>query len=358
MAQFSKITSLVAIHDAITIQRTSHGIPQITASNREDLCYGIGYVHAVDRLVQMMMVRAIARGRASEYFLGSEDLISLDTFMRWLHLEYRIQEEVEKLSPDVRSELDAYCTGLNTALADGRRPLEFFITGYHPDNWTIGDTILTGKILSYLGLAQAQGEGEKFLIQLIQEGVDEARIRALFPGITEPIDYELIQQITLRDEVVPSHLWSRILPRFHSSNNWVVSGEHTRSGHPILAADPHLEIDRLPPIWYEMTWRIGTHTTQGITMPGLPLMVFGRNPNIAWANTYGFMDMMDYFIEECRDGEYLYEGEWLPFEDRHETIVPKGKQPIHLTFYENHHGVLEGDPYQPGKYLTMAFSGR
>ncbi len=52
-----------------------------------------------------------------------------------------------------------------------------------------------------------------------------------------------------------------------------------------------------------MTWRIGTHITQGITMPGLPLMVFGRNPNIAWANTYGFMDMMDYFIEECRDGE-------------------------------------------------------
>lgn len=93
-------------------------------------------------------------------------------------------------------------------------------------------------------------------------------------------------------------------------------------------------------------------------MPGLPAVVMGRNNTIAWGGTYGFMDMIDYFIEDCRDKSYLYDGKWIPFDQRTETIRPKKKQPVTMTFYENPHGVLEGDPAKPGKYLTMAFTGR
>jgi penicillin amidase len=68
-----------ANHEKITIQRNSHGIPIISATNREDLCFGIGYAHACDRLVQIMLVCAIAQGRASEKFVGSDEF---DKFMR------------------------------------------------------------------------------------------------------------------------------------------------------------------------------------------------------------------------------------------------------------------------------------
>jgi penicillin amidase len=96
----------------------------------------------------------------------------------------------------------------------------------------------------------------------------------------------------------------------------------------------------------------------GITMPGVPAIVMGRSNHIAWGGTYGFMDMIDYFIEDCKDKKFLYDGKWLDFEKRTETIKPKKNESITLTFYENHHGVLEGDPTQPGKYLSMAFTGR
>ena len=92
----TKMLTTQAISGKITIQRNSYGIPTITASNRENLCYGIGYAHAWDRLVQMMLVRAIAQGRASEKFVGSNKLIEVDKFMRWIHFERDIEMEIKK----------------------------------------------------------------------------------------------------------------------------------------------------------------------------------------------------------------------------------------------------------------------
>ena len=37
----------------------------------------------------------------------------------------------------------------------------------------------------------------------------------------------------------------------NGSNNWAVSGSRTKSGKPILANDPHLELT-LPSVWFEM----------------------------------------------------------------------------------------------------------
>jgi penicillin amidase len=199
---------------------------------------------------------------------------------------------------------------------------------------------------------------EKFLVQMIQHGVDEDRIKELFPYLKEKIDYDLIKEVQSPVEIVPDRLWNSALPNLRASNNWVVSGKKTKSGQPILASDPHMEVNRLPALWYEMIWKVGDQVTMGITMPGLPVMVFGRTNHLAWAGTYGFMDMIDYFIEEYRDEKFLYDGKWIPFEKRTETIRPKKKEPITLTFYENHHGVLEGQPEGPGKYLCMAFTGR
>ncbi|MCI0494411.1 penicillin acylase family protein [candidate division KSB1 bacterium] len=347
-----------AIKNDVFIQRNSNGVPTISASNREDLCFGIGYAHAWDRMVQLMLVRAIGQGRASEKFAGSDELIAVDKFMRWIHFEKDIDLEIAKLDPDVKKELEAYCQGVNTVLSKKRRPLEFLMVGYRPESWEIKDCLITIRIMGYIGLAQAQGDMEKFLIQMIQNGVDENRIKSLFPYLTEKIDYDLIKQIKLINEIVPSHLWQGVLPNLRASNNWVISGKRTKSGQPILASDPHMEVNRLPALWYEMIWKLNDQNMMGITMPGVPAIVMGRTNDFAWGGTYGFMDMIDNFIEDCKDEKFLYDGKWLPFEKRIETITPKNKEPITLAFYENHHGALEGDPKEPGKYLSMAFTGR
>jgi len=358
MKNSTKSFTTKAIHKSVTIQRNGDGVPTVTAKNQQDLCYGIGYAHATDRLVQMMLVRAIVQGRCSEKFTGDEDLIEIDKFMRWIFLEKDIDREIEKLEPEVKKELDAYCAGINAVIAEKNRPFEFLLTGYKPEPWEIKDSIATAKVMGFVGLAQTQVDMQKFLIQMIQQDISEEKIRALFPYLTDKIDYDLIKSIQLDMKIIPDQIWNGILPNFKASNNWAVSGEKTKSGQPMLATDPHLEVNRLPAVWYEIVGNVNGEKIMGITMPGLPMTIMGRTSHLAWGVTYGFMDMIDYFIEDCEDEKFLRDGEWQSFEKREEIIKPKKKEPIHLTFYENHHGVLEGNPTKSGKYLAMDYTGR
>ena len=95
----------------------------------------------------------------------------------------------------------------------------------------------------------------------------------------------------------------------------------------------------------------------GATMPGLPAVLVGRNPDLAWSATYTFMDGTDSWIEQCRDGKYYREpDQWMPFDERKEIIKRKKKDPIEVVFYENNHGVLEGNPHQEGYYLSTAWA--
>ena len=69
------------------------------------------------------------------------------------------------------------------------------------------------------------------------------------------------------------------------------------------------------------------------------------------------MDASDSWIEQCKDGKYLKDGEWHDFTERKETIKRKKGAAIEVTYYENEHGVLEGNPYEEGYYLCTKWSG-
>ena len=66
----------------------------------------------------------------------------------------------------------------------------------------------------------------------------------------------------------------------------------------MLANDPHLEINRLPNVWYEIVLKTRDTYFMGATMPGLPAIIVGRNPDLAWGATYTFMDGTDSWIEK------------------------------------------------------------
>ena len=93
----------------------------------------------------------------------------------------------------------------------------------------------------------------------------------------------------------------------------------------------------------------------GATLPGVPSVMLGRSPHLAWSVTYGTMDMIDYFVEEVQDKKYRRGDKWRPFTVREEIIKPKKKNPIHIKIYENEHGILEGEPEENGYYLNFAW---
>ncbi|MFW5769129.1 MAG: penicillin acylase family protein [Spirochaetota bacterium] len=340
----------------ITVDRDRFGVPHIEAKSAADLYHALGSIHISDRYVQMMISRAVARGRLSEILAGTGPMIRTDIRMRRIDFAADAAVEISRVSPEALEGLEAYCDGVNAGIRNRRRPFKFILSGYRPEPWTPDDVILVTRSTSYIGLAQSQELLEKFILGILRRGMNPEKVRALFPALTDAIDVPLLEEIRY-DPLIPPEVYPSV-PAFTGSNNWVVHGSRTASGKPLLAADPHMEINRLPPLWYEASGRIDGASIMGATIPGIPLFIFGRTDRLAWAQTTGFMDMIDFFIEECTPEKYLYGGEWHPLKTREITLRPKGCKPISFTCCGIRDRVLELMPEEPGKYLSFAYTGR
>jgi len=343
----------------ITIKRNKNGIPEVIASTAVDLAYGNGFVHANDRQLHMFLTRIIMKGEAAEKLAADTELIELDKYIRRMRFAPDIEKEVKKLDDETKKELQAYSDGVNFFLDNNKRIFEFKMLGYKPEPWTLEDTLRQGKAFTYLGLTYAQGDMEKLIVQLIQNGIDEKRLKELYPYMKDEIDFDLIKKVKLQNPLVAESInWLEIIPRFTASNNWVVSGKRTKSGSPIMCGDPHLEVNRIPGVWHEIILRLPDNDFMGVGIPGAPGVLIGRNKNVAWSATYSFMDMIDYRIEECKDGKYKRDNKWLDFEVHEEIIKTKKGETIIEKVYENEHGILEGDPQNEGFYLVCNWSTR
>jgi penicillin amidase len=351
--------SLHGVKGEVSIQRLKNGYPHLRADHEIDLFYGLGYVHALDRPVQMWLLKLVGMGKASECLLSTPEMIAADKYLRWVDLAGDAMREAESSSPESRLVVDAYCKGVNDCMVKSGLPLEFRMVGYKPDAWTPADVALMSKMIGFVGLASTQADLEKFIIQLLQNGVDPARLRELFPPIREEItpEYlEILKKVKMPMPIIPPHaVWKNLLPSFSASNNWAVAPEKAASGKAILCGDPHLGL-QLPNIWYTAVLTTGDHYLMGASVPGIPAVAVGRTPHLAWSATYGTMDLSDFFIEEVKDGKYRRGEAWLPLTVREEVIRPKKGEPVTIRVYSTEHGVLEGEPDEDGFYLSFALS--
>ncbi len=346
--------------DTLRIERDRHGVPHIIARSEADLYRGLGYCHGSDRALQMSLVRVLAEGRAAEHLAATEEMVASDIFFRRLGLAVDAEAEAAKLSGRDRDLAQAYCEGVNCAL-ERRLPWELRILRYTPRPWSVADAIVLSRVIGYVALAQSQAEMERLLVELIQRGVSLELLQELFPGSLEGADFDLLRKVKLGDRIVPQAIGADLaLPKIISSNNWVLSGRKTASASPLLANDPHLEANRLPAVWYEVVLEHRDRFCIAGTMPGLPGALIGRTNDLAWGATYSFMDAIDSWVEHCRDGCYRRSAQgrdrWEPFRVRRETIKRKRGGELSVSFYENDHGVLDGDPHEEGFYLATRWS--
>ncbi|MDF1660271.1 MAG: penicillin acylase family protein [Planctomycetota bacterium] len=341
----------------INIQRDENGVPHVQASQRQDVYWGQGYVHGHDRALQLILMRILGTGRLAEFLDPSDDGVAVDRFFRRMNWSKNTETALAELDPKVRPFLDQYCDGVNAAL-NKSIPWELKLLGYRHEAWTVHDCIMLSRMIAYLTLVQSQAEMERLFIEIAQAGISQDKLEDLFPGLLEGMDLDLIKKVKLGERLVPENLkWSSPVSRMMASNNWVVAGHKTKSKKAMLANDPHLETNRLPNVWCEMVLSSADQTVLGGTMPGVPGVLSGRNNDLAWGVTYAFIDSVDSWIEHCKDGKYFRgEDDWRPFEVRKETIARKKASPVEVTFYENEHGVLDGDPFEENHYLATRWA--
>lgn len=342
--------------ESVAITRDDHGVPHIQAENLNDLTWGIGYAQATDRATQLQLMRIIGQGRLCELLDDSEDNFAIDKFFRRMNWRANDVSELAKLTPETRDWCQALCDGINAGLS-ARSVTLLKLLGYKPEPWRIQDIFLIVRMTSYLTLAQSQAEIEKVFLELAQSEISDARLATLFPVDWNITDRDLLRKVSIEDPIVPPEtLWQSAAPRTMASNNWVVSGALSASGAAMMANDPHLEVNRLPNVWYEMGLSCPEYQGLGYGMPGLPGLLVGRTPKVTWGATYTFMDTVDSWIEHCKEGKYRRGKRWQAFEVREELIKRKKHPDQQVTFYENRHGVLAGNPKEESYLLTTAWS--
>src|SRR5580700_9682172 len=286
----------------VTVGRDRWGVPHVIATSMEDAAFAMGVVHAQDRLWQMEVTRRVATGRISE-LIGAEG-VNIDRFIRRVGLHRVAREEELRLGPEARRMLKAYAAGVNGIAQSGRAlPIEYRLLGVTPEPWEPMHSLAALKLLA-LGLSM-NWDAELQRLELLRAIGPEhaARLDIVYPDANPTILAATVRAAGGSDARM------RLLTMFREaarwiptagcmSNSWVVSGERTTSGRPILCNDPHL-VPGMPSIWYAAHVRAGEDfESTGVTMPGLPFVIIGHNKRVAWGLTNSFADCQDLVIEE------------------------------------------------------------
>ena len=329
----------------VEITRDEWGIPRIRARSSGDAYFGLGFVHAQDRLWQMEMHRRIAQGRLAE--IAGEAALPVDRLMRLLGLYRHAQASVAHLPPDGRRALEAYAAGINAFLATRRWPLppEFQLLWHTPEPWRIEDSLVFTRLMA-LDLG-GNWRAELLRARLAQRLTAE-QLSDLFPG--QPADTP-VTIAALRRTLAGVDL-DRLAaalppepPPGLGSNVWVVDGSRTASGKPLLANDPHLGL-QAPGIWYLAGLEAPALSVIGGTMPSMPIVISGRNADLAWGLTNTGPDTRDLFVERldpADSGRYLTPEGSAAFVTHNEVIGVRGGEPQRLTVRETRHGPVISD---------------
>lgn len=387
--------TLEGLSGPVDVKRDGYGIPQIYASSDEDLFMAQGYVQAQDRFYEMDVRRHMTSGRLSEMF--GKGQVKNDEFLRTLGWDRVAKEEYDtKLSASTKKYLQAYAKGVNAYLKgkDGKDiSLEYaalgFTNDYAPEAWTPVDSVAWLKAMAWDLRGNMQEEIDR---SLMTSRLGPKQIADLYPEypydrnktITQNGAYDSVTQSYVQggtagtggtgqstagtglagDTTAPGGLQSQLSKLYDvlddvptavgvngngiGSNSWVVSGEHTITGKPLLANDPHLSAS-LPSVWYQM----GLHCTavsskcsydvSGYTFAGMPGVIIGHNQNIAWGMTNSGVDVTDLYLEKITGDGYQYDGKVKPFTTRKETIKIAGGGSKTIVVRTTNNGPLLSD---------------
>jgi len=327
----------------VEIIRDAHAIPHISGQTVTDVIFAQGYAHAQDRLWQMEFQRRVGAGRLSE--LVGADAVSTDKFMRMLGF-YRLAEaSLAHLSDDTLAWLNAYADGVNTYLDDRSGPLppEFLLLGHDDiEPWRPADSVVWLKMMALDLSANWQSE---LLRARLSTRLTNEQIADLWPDYASDAPITLAADIGSLDLDRLASVLPPASPPGLGSNGWVVSGERSTSGAPLLANDPHLGL-RAPGAWYLAHLKAPELELIGAGLPGVPGITIGHNGDIAWGMTNTGPDTQDLFIEKIDPDDptrYLTPEGSAPFDSRTEIITVKDGEDVSLTVRSTRHGPVISD---------------
>lgn len=356
--------------------RDQNGINHIFAKNEEDLFFAQGYLAAKDRLFQFELWRRQATGTLAE-ILGEREL-ERDRGVRLFKFRGDKETELRRYHPRGVEIVDAFVAGINSYIKEARKnpeslPIEFQMLEILPGFWTwevvisrhqgllenVSDELNISRVVSKIGVAQAKqlyyfhpNEPILEIDPSIPEELLMKDILAPYQAFRKGVSFkpEDIGASFRREEKefekATAQLQEELTFTLESdafaqgSNNWVVSGEKTESGFPIMANDPH-RLQALPSLRYWVHLNAPGWNVIGAGEPVIPGVSIGHNEHGAWGLTIFSTDNEDLKVYELNPEnpeQYKHKGEWLSMKSIQDTIRVKGGADQIVTHRYTIHG--------------------
>ncbi|MBK8478064.1 MAG: penicillin acylase family protein [Opitutaceae bacterium] len=340
--------------EAAAVNRDNLGIVRVSAANRRDAAKLLGFVHAQDRFFQMDLLRRTSAGEVAE-LLGPSAL-PLDRANRPHRLRDVAHAALLQLPEPQRELVEDYAYGVTLGLGALKvAPFEYLLLRTTPRPWTAEDSLLVAATMA-LSLERTDGEPElsravarevfapavaDFLLSPaddFESTLDGSHVEA--PPLPPTLEYSAFtppspaapaaEAPTAGPPDDPATLaWARPAPpSARGSNAFAVSGLQGERRLALLANDLHLPLT-VPNLWYraQITWRLDPRHNReidGITLPGLPVLIAGTNGAIAWGFTTSYADTSDLVVVEtdpANPGRYRTPEGWRDFVTHTETLA-------------------------------------
>lgn len=340
--------TLQGLKGNVEVYFDNYGVPHIYAGSLEDAYYALGFVHAQDRLFQMELVRRAGAGRLSEV-LGKE-LVKTDKLFRTLGINQFAEEHAKKFlstdTADYQRAALSYQKGVNEYVRTGMTPLEFTLIGIPKTEFVPADIY---RVIALMAFGFAEGVRTDPMLEKIRTELGEAYLKDLavgtpstavriqnFDGATpKSANDRLITAVGEALEKLPVPLWL-------GSNGWVIEGDRSASGEPILENDTHMGYSQ-PAVWYEAHMEYPGHRFYGHHAAGVPFGFLGNNMFCGIGLTMFENDDTDFFREEVNPenpNQVRFRGQWEDLAVREEIIKIKGEDDLHFTVKSSKHGPL------------------
>ncbi|GAB3022515.1 penicillin acylase family protein [Spirosoma pulveris] len=390
---------MVGLQQPVEIIRDRWGVNHIYAKNEHDLFFAQGYSAAQDRLFQLETWRRQATGTVAE-LLGPQE-VKRDIGTRLFRYKPNatpadIDKELLHYHPHGPQIVKAFVAGINAYVTEilktpEKLPFEFRVLDTKPGLWTPEVVISRHQGLMY-NVREELNYGR--LVKLI--GAEKLRELQWFhpqstlpnapspaPDLTLHVDGdELFQPIlelyeayrlplkfkgqSTKEDEEEASLNRRLDAdkQYIGSNNWVISGDKSASGYPMLANDPH-RAQSTPSLRYWVHLNGPGWNVVGAGEPTLPGVSIGHNDYGAWGLTIFETDNEDLYVYEtnpANPNQYRYKGKgaayrWLTMKTLTETIPVKGGKPVTATLKYTLHGPVVFEDVQHHKAYAVRSGG-
>jgi len=373
-AQTKKTLSLKGLIASVEVLRDQWGINHIYAQNQHDLFFAQGYCAAKDRLFQFEIWRRQATGTVAE-ILGPREL-KRDIGTRLFKFRADLKTELNHYHPQGEAIINAYTSGVNSYIDEVLShhellPIEFKLLKILPGKWTPEVVIsrhqgLLGNITEELSIGNAVAKiGAEKVKELmwfhpkdpdlhIDTAIDQKlltdNILELYNAYRKDIVFEASDiskadedpdaVMNLLNQQIPNSYQPAFEHGIEGSNNWIVSGKRTASGHAMLANDPHRKI-AVPSLRYMVHLVAPGWNVIGGGEPEIPGVSIGHNEVGAWGLTIYETDGEDLYVYDLNPknlSQYLYKGHWESMKIINEKIAVKNSQIVSVNLRYTIHG--------------------